>query len=88
MCGWGLVLSQQHRLVALNQGLAPLLALNASAIYLAIGASGAVGALLLRRVDAHYLPLIGATLIAAGGLMGELVYSLVCPIRQQRVTDG
>ena len=85
MCGWGLVVSQQHRLVALNQGLAPLLlALNASAIYLAIGASGAVGALLLRSVDAHYLPLVGATLIAAGGLMGELAYRLVRSIRQQR----
>jgi predicted MFS family arabinose efflux permease len=77
MCGWGLVVSQQHRLVALDQGLAPLLlALNASAIYLAIGASGAVGGLLLGRIDAHYLPLIGATLIAAGGLMGELAYRL------------
>jgi predicted MFS family arabinose efflux permease len=78
MCGWGLVVSQQHRLIAINQGLAPLLlALNASAIYLAIGASGAVGALLLRSVDAHSLPLIGATLIVAGGLLGELAYRLV-----------
>lgn len=77
MCGWGLVVSQQHRLVALDQKLAPLLlALNASAIYLAIGASGAVGALLLGRTDAHYLPLIGAILIAAGGLMGELAHRL------------
>jgi len=77
MCGWGLVVSQQHRLVGLNQTLAPLLlALNASAIYLAIGASGAVGALLLPSIDAHYLPLIGAALIAAGGLVGELAYRL------------
>jgi MFS transporter, DHA1 family, inner membrane transport protein len=78
MCGWGLVVSQQHRLVALNQRLAPLLlALNASVIYLAIGASGAVGALLLRSVDAYDLPLVGAILIAAGGLMGELAYRLI-----------
>jgi predicted MFS family arabinose efflux permease len=77
MCGWGLVVCQQHRLVALDQKLAPLLlALNASAIYVAIGASGAVGALLLGRVDAHYLPLIGAVLIAAGGIMGELAHRL------------
>jgi len=87
MCGWGLVVSQQHRLVALSPGLAPLLlALNASAIYLAIGASGAVGALLLRSFDAHYLPLIGAALIAAGGLMGEVAYSLVRSIGQPRMT--
>lgn len=77
MCGWGLVVSQQHRLVALNPGLAPLLiALNASAIYLAIGASGAAGALLVTGIDAHYLPLIGAAVIAAGGLLGELAYRL------------
>jgi len=73
MCGWGVVVAQQHRLVTLDQGLAPLLlALNASAIYLAIGASGAVGALLLRSVDSHHLPFIGAVLIATGGMMGEL----------------
>jgi len=77
MCGWGLVVSQQHRLVALDPGLAPLLiALNASAIYLAIGASGAAGALLATGIDAHYLPLIGAAFIAAGGLLGELAYRL------------
>jgi len=76
-CGWGLVVCQQHRLVALDQKLAPLLlALNASAIYLAIGASGAIGAILLGRVDAHYLPLIGAVLIGAGGVMGEIAQRL------------
>jgi predicted MFS family arabinose efflux permease len=86
MSGWGLVVSQQHRLVGLNQGLAPLLlALNASAIYLAIGASGAAGALLLNSVDAHYFPLMGAALIVAGGLMGELAYRLVRAIPRQRV---
>ena len=78
MCGWGLVVSQQHRLVEINQRLAPLLlALNASAIYLAIAASGVVGALLLKSLDAHYLPLIGGILIAGGGLMGELAYRLI-----------
>jgi len=82
MCGWGLVVAQQHRLVALNQALAPLLlALNASAIYLAIGASGATGALLLRSLSAHYLPLIGATLIAAGCLMGETAYHVIRSVR-------
>jgi MFS transporter, DHA1 family, inner membrane transport protein len=78
MCGWGLVVSQQHRLVALNQRVAPLLlALNASVIYLAIGASSALGALLLRSVAAYDLPLVGAILIAAGGLMGELASRLI-----------
>jgi predicted MFS family arabinose efflux permease len=43
-CGWGLVVSQQHRLIGIAPPLAPiLLALNAAAIYLAVSASGAVG---------------------------------------------
>jgi predicted MFS family arabinose efflux permease len=67
MFGWGFVLSQQHRLVSFAPALAPvLIALNASAIYLAVSASGAFGAVLLRLVDPHLLPLIGAALIATG----------------------
>jgi predicted MFS family arabinose efflux permease len=83
MCGWGLVVSQQHRLVGINAQLAPiLLALNAAAIYLGIGGSGVVGALLLYRVDAHQLPLFGAILIAAGGVMAEVAYRLNQPTRR------
>ena len=77
MAGWGLVVSQQHRLVGINQSLAPiLLALNAAAIYLGIGASGAVGAILLHRLDPHQLPVFGAIFISLGGLVGELAYRL------------
>jgi predicted MFS family arabinose efflux permease len=73
MCGWGLVVAQQHRLVGMNQALAPiLLALNASAIYLGIGASGVLGAVLLGTFGAHQLPIAGAALIALGGVIGEL----------------
>ena len=72
-CGWGSVVAQQHRLVGLNPPLAPvLLALNASAIYLGIGAAGASGALLLQVMNAHRLPLLGAVLIGLGAAMGEL----------------
>ena len=72
MCGWGLVVAQQHRLVGIDPALAPiLLALNAGAIYLAIGASGVFGAILLSSVVPHWLPVLGAVLIAAGGVMGE-----------------
>jgi len=75
MCGWGLVVAQQHRLVGINPTLAPiLLALNAAAIYLGIGASSALGAILLSSVDPHQLPVVGAILIAAGGVMGELAF--------------
>lgn len=77
MAGWGLVVSQQHRLVGINQTLAPiLLALNAAAIYLGIAGSGAVGAILLHRIDPHQLPLFGAIFIALGGVAGELAHRL------------
>jgi hypothetical protein len=49
-----------------------LIALNASAIYLAVGASGGAGALLLRYVDPHVLPVIGAALIASGFVWAEM----------------
>ena len=80
MCGWGLVVPQQHRLIALEPALAPvLLALNAAAIYIAIAASGAAGALLLRIVDPHVLPLLSAGLIATGIVFAELAYRIGRP---------
>ena len=86
MCGWGLVVAQQHRLVGMNPGLAPiLLALNAAAIYLGIGASGVLGAVLLGTVGAHLLPIAGASLIALGGVIGELAFRILS-VRKR--TDG
>ncbi len=76
--GWGSVVAQQHRLVGLDSAKAPiLLALNASAIYLGIAGSGALGALLLTSIDPHLLPLFGAVLIGVGGMVAELGYRLI-----------
>jgi predicted MFS family arabinose efflux permease len=73
--GWGFVLSQQHRLVSFSPALAPvLIALNASAIYVAISASSALGALLLSRIDPHLFPLIGASLIVSGLISAERAF--------------
>jgi predicted MFS family arabinose efflux permease len=75
LCGWGFVVSQQHRLVGVAPALAPIvLALNASAIYLAVSASGAAGALAIRAIDAHELPLLGAVLIFASLGLAELAH--------------
>lgn len=75
LCGWGLVVAQQHRLVGIAPELAPIvLALNASAIYLAVSASGAAGALAIRVIDAHELPLLGAVLILASLGVAELAH--------------
>jgi predicted MFS family arabinose efflux permease len=77
-CGWGFVVSQQHRLVSIDAGLAPiLLALNASAIYLAISAAAAVGALVVGVIDPHHLPLVTSVLVIASLFCAELAYRLI-----------
>jgi predicted MFS family arabinose efflux permease len=77
-CGWGFVVSQQHRLVGIDAGLAPiLLALNASAIYLAISAAAAVGALVVGVIDPHHLPLVTSVLVIASLVCAELAYRLI-----------
>jgi predicted MFS family arabinose efflux permease len=72
------VVSQQHRLVSIDAGLAPiLLALNASAIYLAISAAAAVGALVVGVIDPHHLPLVTSVLVIASLFCAELAYRLI-----------
>jgi MFS transporter, DHA1 family, inner membrane transport protein len=78
MCGWGLVVSQQHRLVGIAPTLTPILiALNAAAIYFAVSASGAVGALAMKVLDPHDLPFLSAILILAGILSAEMAHRLI-----------
>lgn len=78
MCGWGLVVAQQHRLIAIAPALAPvLLALNASAIYIAVAGSGVLGALAIGLVDPHWLPLLSAGLLASALAMAELAHGLL-----------
>lgn len=77
-CGWGLVVSQQHRLIGIAPALAPiLLALNAAAIYLAVSASGAVGGLVMGMLGPHDLPFVSTLLILAGIATAELAYRLI-----------
>jgi MFS transporter, DHA1 family, inner membrane transport protein len=77
-CGWGFVLSQQHRLVGISAASAPiLLALNASAIYLAISAAGAAGALAIGFIDPHRLPLLTSVLVVASLFCAEFAYRLI-----------
>jgi predicted MFS family arabinose efflux permease len=78
MCGWGLVVSQQHRLVGIAPTLAPILiALNAAAIYFAVSASGAVGALAMKVLGPHDLPFLSTILILGGILSAETAHRLI-----------
>ena len=77
-CGWGLVVSQQHRLIGIAPGLTPiLLALNAAAIYVAVSASGAMGGLVLGMLGSHELPIVSTLLILGGLATAELAHRLI-----------
>ncbi len=77
LCGWGMLVPQQHRLIGLAPSLAPiLLALNAATIYVAVSVSGLLGALALQFTMPHNLGLIGAILIFLGLGAAERAYAL------------
>lgn len=84
VCGWSFPVAQQHRLVSIAPALAPiLLGLNASAMYLAIAASGAAGALAMRWLPPYDLPLISAALVICGVLGAELAHRLIRATKPQ-----
>ncbi|WP_116380760.1 MFS transporter [Cupriavidus taiwanensis] len=80
LCGWGLIVPQQHRLVELSPQVAPLLlALNNTATYLGLACSGVLGGLVLRTTDAQYLGVVAALLIALA-----FVFTVAAHRRTQR----
>lgn len=76
--GWGVLVPQQHRLIGIAPLKAPLLiALNAAAIYIAVSASGALGAAVLQVLDPRFLGAVGAVLIFVGLLTAEVAHRLI-----------
>lgn len=66
LAGWGLLVAQQHRLVATAPEAAPvLIGLNSSALYLAVSASGLIGAAIINALGAGWLGPVGAGFLAA-----------------------
>jgi len=64
LCGWGILVPQQHRLVEHAPHAAPLvLALNNTATYGGLACSAVLGGLVLLFVDRHYLSIVGALFI-------------------------
>jgi MFS transporter, DHA1 family, inner membrane transport protein len=75
ICGWGLNVPQQHRLVTLAPHVAPLLlALNNTAIYAGLACSGLLGGIVILVIDVHYLSLVGAASIFVALVMAELAH--------------
>lgn len=78
LCGWGVLVPQQHRLISISPAGAPLaIALNAAAIYLAVSASGVTGAIGIDLFGAHYLGFLGAALIVLGLVAAEIAAMLI-----------
>ena len=72
LCGWGLIVPQQHRLVKIAPHVAPLLlALNNTATYAGLACSGVLGGVVLLYLDRHYLGIVGAALIAVALVLAK-----------------
>jgi len=65
VCGWGLVVPQQARLISIAPAAAPLLlGLNSAALYMGVSAAGVIGATGIAMFDRHLLGLVAAIPIA------------------------
>ncbi|MER6010983.1 MFS transporter [Streptomyces bluensis] len=78
LCGWGVLVPQQHRLIQINPAGAPLsIALNAAALYLGVSASGGTGAAGISLFGAYNLGLVGAVFIVLGLVTAEIARALI-----------
>jgi predicted MFS family arabinose efflux permease len=66
LCGWGLLVPQQHRLIGLAPAAAPLLmGLNSAALYVGVSTAGVLGAAGIALLEPHSVGLLAAVLVAA-----------------------
>jgi DHA1 family inner membrane transport protein len=78
MCGWGLLVPQQHRLISLSPGAAPLLlGLNSAALYVGVSISGVIGGAAITLLDPHQLGVIGGALLAVALVFARQAYRLM-----------
>jgi predicted MFS family arabinose efflux permease len=73
VCGWGLVVPQQARLINIAPNAAPLLmGLNSAALYVGVSAAGVVGATGIAMLDRHLLGPIAAVPIVLAFVLAQL----------------
>lgn len=78
LCAWGLLVPQQHRLISLSPGSAPLLlGLNSAALYVGVSASGVIGAAGITLLDRHRLGFIGAAFIVLALVIAQQADRLI-----------
>lgn len=72
LCGWGLFVPQQHRLISIRPESAPLLlGLNSAALYVGVSMSGVVGGVAIAWFDSYALGLVGAVFVSVALLVAE-----------------
>jgi DHA1 family inner membrane transport protein len=73
VCGWGLLVPQQTRLITIAPSAAPLLlGLNSAALYVGVSAAGVIGASSIALFDPHLLGLVAAVPVALAFVMAQL----------------
>jgi DHA1 family inner membrane transport protein len=78
LCGWGLLVPQQHRLMSLAPAAAPLLlGLNSAALYVGVSLSGIIGGAAITLLDPYRLGLVGAALLAVALVCARQTYRLM-----------
>jgi predicted MFS family arabinose efflux permease len=78
LCGWGLLVPQQHRLISLAPAAAPLLmGLNSAALYVGVSTAGVLGAAGIALLDRHMIGFLAAALVAAAYGVARLAGHLI-----------
>jgi predicted MFS family arabinose efflux permease len=78
VCGWGLLVPQQHRLLHIFPAMGALLmSLNSAGIYLGVSASGVLGAFGITYVDKYRLGWIAACFIVVALLCSQVADRLI-----------
>lgn len=73
ICGWGLLVPQQHRLISLSPASASLLlGLNSAALYVGVSAAGLIGAAGITVLERHQLGLIGGLFVGVAFVTAQV----------------
>ncbi|HEV7776816.1 MAG TPA: MFS transporter [Luteibacter sp.] len=78
ICGWGLLVPQQHRLLGIFPATGPLLmGLNSAATYLGVSASGILGGFGITYLDKYHLGWFGACFIVVAFVLAQLSHRVI-----------
>lgn len=81
--GWGLLVPQQHRMVSLNPGIAPiLLGLNTAGTFIGVTIAGVIGALGLHAVGPYRLGFVGIAPMLLALVASELAARRICAAKK------